>query len=52
MPREHKLALVVGFTLILFVGFVPAPGSIGVLIAIALGCYFATMAAHRRIPGT
>ena len=28
------------------------PASTGVVLAIALGCYFATMAAHRRIPGT
>ena len=48
----RNISLYDACTLILFVGFVPAPGSIGVLIAIALGCYFATMAAHRRIPGT
>ncbi len=28
------------------------PASTSVVLALALGCYFATMAAHRRIPGT
>ena len=38
--------------LLVLLGIDGSPASIGVVLALALGCYFATMAAHRRIPGT
>ena len=38
--------------LLFLLGIGGPPASTGVVLAIALGCYFATMAAHRRIPGT